>query len=253
MFDSLAFVFVDDGSPIPAWWDASRATGQALSRLRSGHTLVLQHHVNAGAAAARDAGMRAARDAGIPYALLTDVDCIAAPDWAEKHVAAQTQLGGGLVAGVTRGAGNDVLSNFHSYFGHLNPRLFKEDKAVVYGATCNLSLDLNKAHVTEDGSYFDASFPGASYEDVELCLRNTANGVPLVVARGHEAARVRHVFVPPGTRPEQYPGMLFERFRRYGASEQLLFDKHPNMGYEQLFGRSEALDLSEEPPEHEAL
>ena len=242
--DELAFIFVDDASPAPDggnWWAGSGAAAAALARLPQGRAAVLHRRCNAGAAAARDAGMRAARDiCGARYVLLADVDVVASPDWAAAHLAEQKRSdsdGGGIVCGFTTAASSDAASRFHDECGHLNPRFRRADGGVAYGTTCNMSLDLAAAHTLPDGAFLDARFPGASYEDIELCVRNAAHGVPLRFAPD---ARVRHEFAPPGGEPLT---ALFERFRRYGASEHLLFQAHPHVSYRTLYADTRPLRL----------
>jgi hypothetical protein len=134
-----------------------------------------------------------------------------------------------------------MSSLFHDVFGHLNPRVRRSDGAVVYGATCNMSIDLRTAHRLDGtrGSFFDCTFPGASYEDIELCVRNAAAGVALRLAPD---AQAWHDFC---TREEDPIVTLSKRFRRYGASEHLLFERHPAFWHKQLVAETVAITLRE--------
>ena len=141
---------------------------------------------------------------------------------------------------MTLAAGDDLLSRCHNFCGHLNPRFRASDGNIVYGTTCNMSLALASMHRLQQpaGALFDAAFPGASYEDVELCVRNAAHGCALSFA---PAAVVRHDFAPRGADdPEE---ALFKRFARYGGSEHILFELHPWCNAEVLYGATRALNL----------
>lgn len=120
--------------------------------------------------------------------------------------------------------------------GHLNPRFRKTDSKCVYGTTCNMSVSIGMLHRLGD-SYFDGRFPGASYEDIEFCVRNTMNGVAL---RYISCAAVRHEFVLPGQDPNT---ALFERFRRYGASEHILLAAQPTVTTHELYAETFSLVL----------
>ena len=92
---------------------------------------------------------------------------------------------------------------YHDLCGTLNGRRLA-DGSLLYGCTCNLSVDVAVADIA-----FDASFPAAAFEDVELCVRARKRGISLAYAEG---AVVSH----------DYTGGLcglFRQFRRYGMYE----------------------------------
>jgi hypothetical protein len=109
-----------------------------------------------------------------------------------------------------------------------------------------MAIDLRAAHrLPHSGALFDASFPGASYEDIELCVCNAAAGVPMALAH---RARVRHEFIlggaGAGADADASGGgtaALFARFVRYGASELLLFDKQRHVSYKTLYADTRPL------------
>ena len=87
--------------------------------------------------------------------------------------------------------------------GTLNGRRL-EDGSLLYGCTCNLSVNVAAADIA-----FDASFPAAAFEDVEFCVRARKRGISLTYAGD---AVVSH----------DYTGGLwglFRQFQRYGMYE----------------------------------
>lgn len=102
---------MEHGSPLQ-WWSDS-AVAASLERLPVDcHAAMLRLRQNAGASAARDAGLRFAHSQGAAIGLLIDIDCLAAPTWAEEHMAAQL-VGPGILCGCTRAASKDAVSRFH--------------------------------------------------------------------------------------------------------------------------------------------
>lgn len=129
--------------------------------------------------------------------LMVDADCAVDAGWAVAHLAAQAAAPG-IVCGVTRAAGCDDVLRFHDACGHLNPRVDRASRRVAYGATCNMSVSLSRLHALEGGHFFDVSFPGASYEDIEMCVRNLDAGVSITMCT---AATATHQFCSPGKDP----------------------------------------------------
>lgn len=113
--------------------------------------------------------------------------------------------------------------------------------AATDGATCNMALRLGALHrLPGCGSFFDRAFPGASYEDVEMCVRNLGAGVRIAVA---PRAAVAHDFSPAaGGDPEE---QLARRFERYGASEHILFETHSAWTYVELYAQTRAQSLDQ--------
>lgn len=286
----LAFALVDDGSPLGEWWqhDALRGPLADLTAAAPGRLAVLRRLSNGGAAAARDDGLRLAGEAGLPFAILTDADCVPDACWALEHLTClearqnagpkkkkqdqvcvrRANLGMGLpsdgspfgwvsatrhhqacgcaaiLSGVTRAIGSDNVSRWHDAWGHLNARRLADGR-VVYGPTCNLSLRLDALHRLPDGSFLDRTFPGASYEDVELCIRNLDRGNKIFVAA---RATLAHRFAGAGSDAgacEEPESALRRRFERYGASEHLLFERHPAWSHEALYVATRASSLAE--------
>lgn len=62
---------------------------------------------------------------------------------------------------------------YHDVFGTLNGRSLP-DRSLLYGCTCNLSIDTTIVNIM-----FDESFPLASFEDVEFCVRARKHGLHL--------------------------------------------------------------------------
>lgn len=72
---------------------------------------------------------------------------------------------------------------YHDLYGTLNGRVAK-DGTLLYGCTCNLSIDAR-----EVGLSFDEDFRDAAFEDVDFCVRARKNGIAL---RFSSTATVRH-------------------------------------------------------------
>jgi hypothetical protein len=92
---------------------------------------------------------------------------------------------------------------YHDVCGTLNGRRL-EDGSLLYGCTCNLSVDIGAADLD-----FDASFPAAAFEDVEFCVRARKRGISLV-------------YTPTAVVAHHYTGGLwglYRQFRRYGMYE----------------------------------
>ncbi len=96
---------------------------------------------------------------------------------------------------------------FHDISGTLNGRKLEEDGSILYGCTCNLSIDMATVPL-----YFDTKFPDAAFEDVEFCVRARKMGIPMRVNRN---AIVYHNY-------QGGIGGLFRQFRRYGRNEDLV-------------------------------
>jgi glycosyltransferase involved in cell wall biosynthesis len=134
------------------------------------------------AAAARNRGILSSRG---DVLLLTDADCIPAPDWVERHATAQQAglkiVGGGVALdGSNYWAQSDNVSMFHD-FVEQQP---SGEKALL--PTLNLSVHRS---VIQTVGLLDESFPGAAAEDADWTIRMRLAGYTLKFEPG---AVVRH-------------------------------------------------------------
>jgi GT2 family glycosyltransferase len=179
------------------------------------------HRARANTAAARNAGLAAARGR---YLLLTDADCIARPDWAEKMTA---RLGEGAICA----AGGPIVKH--------EPRTWAQRHAITvvdgqrqlsylpalhlpYVAGANAGFVTSK--LREVGG-FDERF--RSGNDVDVCYQLGLSGcrvglAPDAVVEHEDRATVTAHFC---------------RFYRYGAYQVLLYAK-----YKQVSGKRYVLD-----------
>lgn len=119
----------------------------------------------------------------------------------------------GIVCGQTRARQPGTwFGKYHDASGTLNGRRFS-DHTVLYGCTCNLSIDTSKLDIE-----FDESFKTSAFEDVDFCLRSRQMGVKITF---EAQAVVWHSY------GEESLFAFFERFRKYGTYESLVHRKHP--------------------------
>jgi len=210
-------VLVDDGSPLPI-----------PSIISGARVMVLRMEVNSGPASARNAGLAVARKLGVQLVAFLDADCLPEPNWLAVMDRAQRRRPG-IFAGRTMAAYPDTyVGLYHDVCGTLNGRRLKNG-SLLYGCTCNLSVNLDRC--SQD---FDQSFPQAAFEDVEFCVRAAKSG--LQVAYDGDAV-VRHHY--------DHTAMgLFRQFARYGQFESQMCRRHSDY-LEVLWASSDISSLSE--------
>lgn len=196
---------VDDGSPIPITDRLTPAEQEAITFIR--------HESNCSPAVARNTGLRAARSKDVEFLCFTDTDCRPSASWLEsilKHFRLHPE--DDIISGVTTSIDHStIVEVFHDCFGTLNgPTL--PDETLLYGPTCNLGIRLST--ITFE---FDSSFPEASYEDVDFCIRARDLGALL------------HL-VPEAVVHHDYDLSLFgvwRQFAKYGRGYTLMKRIHP--------------------------
>lgn len=194
-------VLVDDGSPL------------CIPSIISGaRVLVIRLDINSGPAVARNAGIAAARKLSAHLIAFLDADCIPEPNWLGCMERAQHRHPG-IVAGRTMSTRpHSYVGLYHDVCGTLNGRQL-ETGLLLYGCTCNLSIDLKRNQMI-----FDDSFPQAAFEDVEFCVRASKSGVHLCYDAD---AVVRHHYDTTAVG-------LFRQFARYGQFETTMCRLHPD-------------------------
>ncbi|CAJ1383434.1 unnamed protein product [Effrenium voratum] len=209
-----AVILVDDFSPQnlqeKELW---QGPGLALVRL----------HQNVGPAGARTVGLRLLRQwarGRDVVVCLTDSDAAPDKNWIEQMQLAQ-QRRPGIVCGPTLSVDKSHTGRFHDHFGNLNGRWSWEDPAgvLMYGCTCNFSVDLNSIGDAE----FDPIFSRPGFEDIEFCwrLRVEKN----VLTRYCEDARMYHQY-------DRGPIGLYRQFWKYGNTEPIMAWMHPDFSFQ---------------------
>ena len=203
---------------------SSSVNGSVQRRARC-DVAVLRHASNLGPAAARNSGMEAAfgaseGDAGASWVAFCDADAQPEVGWFAAMAYGQRERPG-VLCGLVRSADDPhdgliarAVAAYHDRLGTLNGRIAlgeHETNGLLYGTTCNMSV-----HRALD-LLFDPTFPHASYEDVEFCLRARKRNVGVHYL---PTAVVRHHF------DTSLQG-FYRQYRRYGASEPLLNRIHP--------------------------
>lgn len=170
-------VVVDDGSPDPVSLDPSRwARAFDLSIVRQD---------NAGPAAARNRGVDTARGEIVAF---TDDDCLPAPDWLARLVAALESEPGALVGGSTwNGLTGDTRAQASQAIVDLVYEHFNADAADSRFLASN-NLACRRADFERVGG-FDEGFAVPGAEDRDLCDRWRSQIGPLSWIRD---ARVEH-------------------------------------------------------------
>lgn len=192
-------VLVDDGSPLTI---PSVIANQGLA--------LVQLWCNKGPATARNCGITLAKERGANVICFLDADCQPSSDWVAMMERAQQETPGIVCGKTLADSSATAVGLYHEVFGTLNGRMLA-DGSVLYGCTCNLSMNVAGVDLL-----FDASFPAASFEDVEFCIRAKKNRIRMTY---YPPAVVRHHFEPGWT-------SLFSQFQRYGRFERQTALKH---------------------------
>jgi len=192
-------VLVDDGSPLTI---PSVIANEGLA--------LVQLWCNKGPATARNCGITLAKERGANVICFLDADCQPSSDWVAMMERAQQETPGIVCGKTLADSSATAVGLYHEVFGTLNGRML-EDGSVLYGCTCNLSISVAGVDLL-----FDSSFPAASFEDVEFCIRAKKNRIRMTY---YPPAVVRHHFEPGWT-------SLFSQFQRYGRFERQTALKH---------------------------
>ncbi len=192
-------ILVDDGSPLTI---PSIFANEGLA--------LVQLWCNKGPATARNCGIALAKERGANVICFLDADCQPSSDWVAMMERAQQETPGIVCGKTLADASATAVGLYHEVFGTLNGRML-QDGSVLYGCTCNLSISVAGVNLL-----FDTSFPAASFEDVEFCIRAKKN-------------RIRMTYYPSAVVHHHYePGWisLFYQFQRYGRFERQTALKH---------------------------
>lgn len=165
-------VVVDDAST-----DETHAVIAAARERRALHLRVIRREASGGPATARNAGWRSA---GAPLVAFTDDDCVAAPRWLEKALAAAREHEGAVVQGRT-----DPIPEEHHLLGPFT-RTMRVNRLGPYYQTCNIFYP---RELLERLGGFDESYRLPSGEDTDLAWRAIESGRETVFAAD---ARVFH-------------------------------------------------------------
>ena len=131
----------------------------------------------------------------------------------------------GVYCGKTAGLNNDIISRYHDHMGTLNGR--KIEKGLLYGPSCNMSIS---GEILKNFR-FNESFPNASFEDVEFCVRLIKNDI---VPQYIDEAVIFHDY-------DNTIMGFYKQFKRYGKSHPLMLRIHPE--YHSLYSVSEEISV----------
>jgi GT2 family glycosyltransferase len=167
---SFEVIVVDDGG--------EPALALDPARWASKFELKVIHQNNTGPAGARNRGVAEARGEFLAF---TDDDCLPAPAWLEKFVAALREKPDAMVGGSTyNGLKDEIFAETSQFIVQLVYEHFNRDPANAYFFASN-NMAMRRDNFLEiDG--FDPSFRVAS-EDREFCDRWRLRGRPLVWER----------------------------------------------------------------------
>ena len=192
-------VLVDDASPVPI-----------PSIIAHEKLVLIQLRCNKGPATGRNCGIALAKERGANVICFLDADCQPSSDWIAMMEKAQQETPGIVCGKTLSDASGTAVGLYHEVFGTLNGRMLS-DGSVLYGCTCNLSISVAGVDLM-----FDSSYPAASFEDVEFCIRAKKNRIRMTY---HPFAVVHHHFEPGWY-------SLFSQFQRYGRFERQTALKH---------------------------
>lgn len=168
------------------------------------------HTSTANRAAARNIGMRAARG---QLLLMTDADCIAAPDWIERMSERLADGSFGIVGGAIRKYRPKSLTQRYGITVADGQRQLSYLPALPLPYVVSANAGYISTLVREAGG-FDEAFE--SGEDVDICYRLGLNGCTVGIV---PEAVIWH---------EDRPSIAdhFHRFRHYAIYQVLLFAKY---------------------------
>lgn len=192
-------ILVDDASPLPV-----------PSIVAHDKLALIQLRCNRGPATARNCGIALAKERGANVICFLDADCQPSSDWIAMMERAQQETPGIVCGKTLADASETAVGLYHEVFGTLNGRMLK-DGSVLYGCTCNLSISVAGVDLL-----FDTTYPAASFEDVEFCIRAKKNRIRMTY---YPYAVVHHHFDPGWS-------SLFRQFQRYGRFERQTALKH---------------------------
>lgn len=180
---------------------------------------------NGGPAKARNYGIKLSKKANVDVIAFTDSDVILDCNWIKEIINAFcNNKYMQAISGKTISYGNTWFDKYHNINGTLNGRKFIDSNQLLYGPTCNFSVELKSlGNIT-----FSKDFPLAAGEDIEFCFRFLKNGNNI----GFEAnVRIYHDF---GYRFFSFNGnkkQFINLFRKYARGEKTLLKKVPEYYY----------------------
>jgi GT2 family glycosyltransferase len=172
------------------------------------------------AAVARNLG---ARHATGTHVLFVDSDCVAAPDLlerlAEHHRAGRPVVGGNIAPG---GDSYWMRCDHVLIFADFLPGTLAGERPFLPSGCCCIEREL---FLSMGG--FDERFPGAAGEEVDLCLRMRARGIPLYF---EPCSGVRHCH------PRISAATVWTHLRRFGQVQVRQWRRHPELARPPLGG-----------------
>lgn len=161
-------IVVDDGSDSPLALDPARWSAK--------FNLKILRQKNTGPAGARNRGVSEARGEFIAF---TDDDCLPAPTWLEKIVAALRENPAALVGGSTfNGLREDLFAESSQLILEMVYEHFNRDPANAYFFASN-NIACSKQGFRDLGG-FDEDFPKAAAEDRDFCDRWRMENRPII-------------------------------------------------------------------------
>ena len=206
-------IIVDDGSPLN------------IIEINNKNVIFVKHFENYGPGAARNTGIEVAlKNFNPKFISFIDTDCQVDLDWMNIHYNHQMNKPG-VYCGKTAGLNNDIISRYHDHMGTLNGR--KIEKGLLYGPSCNMSISRDILN----NFRFNESFPNASFEDVEFCVRLIKNNI---VPQYLNEAVIFHDY-------DNTIMGFYNQFKRYGKSHPLMLHIHPE--YHSWYSVSEEISV----------
>lgn len=186
---------------------------------------VTKMEVNGGPAKARNKGIELALNNDADIIAFTDSDVILTEDWVKniKDFFIKNKQYQAL-SGKTISYGNTWYDLYHDVNGTLNGRKFKELDQLLYGPTCNFSIDLKALGDLR----FSIDFPLAAGEDIDFCFQFLKKGNNIGYANN---VMIYHDFGFERWRHFSNRRAFMNVFRKYAKGEKVLLSRIPEYYY----------------------
>ena len=206
-------------------FDGVDPVNMSLPKLPQGKISELEIHPRSGPATARNAGVTAAlRDngtTGTRGVLFLDSD-VSISRASLDSLLEECRMPPGIMCPRILAADTTWLNRYHDISGTLNGRYLLGDsgKQLLFGTTSCMFVPRD---LFDEGIAFSTDFRDAAGEDIDFCLRARLARFPILAV---DHVSVTHDYGYAGEGTADWTAFK-ARFRRYGAGEWLLLERHP--------------------------